>query len=215
MSLLENLKGLFASKKGIDRITIDELKHEKIRLEQMERRVSKEIDSLEARKQELFLKGKDESSTRQRLALARKIKELDGTVKAKDRQLQFFHKHIRIVDGLLQIKENMALLQELKVGSVVSQMSLEELTAYVEKASIEGQFEMEKFTTLLGSLEAAMEATEEPAADEDVVAIVAAMEQARAAEEAGDLEGVTQAALRVDEVLDKESGQDRDAAGDA
>lgn len=209
MALLDSLKGLLSGKKGIDRVTIDDLKHEKIRLEQMERRVGREVDTIEARKHELFMKGKDEASSRQRMALARKIKELDGSARAKDQQLRFFHKQLRILDGLLQIKESMALLKELKVGSVISGMSVEELTEYVEKATVEGQFEMEKFTTLLGSLEGAMDAAEEPPGDEDLNAIVAAMEQARAAEEAGNVDGVNEAARQVDEVLYK--GKDKEA----
>ncbi len=201
MLLLDRLRNLLGSPKGIDRLTIDELKHEKIRLEQLERRVSRETDELEARKHESFMKGKDDPSSRQRLALARKIKQLDSAARAKGQQLAFFHKHLRIVDGLLQIKENMSLLQQLTVGSVISRMSVEELTAYVERASVAGQFEMEKFTSLLGSLDGAVQAAEQAEPDADLAAIVAAMEDARAAEEAGRPEGVAEAAQRVEKVL--------------
>jgi len=204
MSLLNQLRDFFGHKKGIEQIRIDELKHEKIRLEQLERRVSNEVDQIEAHKHELFLKGKDETSSRQRLALARKIKELDSRAHAKSQQLTFFHKHLRIVDGLMQIKENIELLRELKVGSVITSMSVEELTAYVEQATVQGQFEMEKFTGLLESLEGAMAAAEDATVDKDLSAIVAAMEQARAAEEAGRPDGVAEAARQVDQVLSKD-----------
>ena len=190
MAIFDGIKQLFGGRKGIDRVSIDELRREKIRLEQMERRVSSEVDNVESEKHKLFLKGKDENSSRQRLALARKIKELNVRAKAKEQQLVFFHKHLRIVDGLLQIKENMALLRDLKVGSIITNMSVEELTAYVEKATIQGQFEMEKFTGLLESLDGAMAAAEDVSVDSDLTAIVAAMEEARAAEEAGRPEGV-------------------------
>lgn len=210
MSLLEGIKGLFARRKGIEQITIDELKHEKIRLEQMERRVSGEVDQLEGRKHELFLKGKDETSSRQRFAVARKIKELDSRSRSKSQQLAFFHKHLRIVDGLLQIKENISLLKELKVGSVITNMSVEELTAYVEQATVQGQFEMEKFTSLLDSLEGAMDAGQEMTEDKDLSAIVAAMEEARAAEDAGRPEGVSEAVRQVEQLLakDRENPED-------
>ncbi|MGA2502208.1 MAG: hypothetical protein ABSH20_31075, partial [Tepidisphaeraceae bacterium] len=181
MALLDGIKELFGGRKGIDRVGVDELKREKIRLEQMERRVTNEVDNVEADKHKLFLKGKDENSSRQRLAMARKIKELDSRAKAKEQQLAFFHKHLRIVDGLLQIKENMALLKELKIGSIITNMSVEDLTAYVEKATIQGQFEMEKFTSLLESLDGATEIAGGTEVDSDLSAIVAAMEEARAA----------------------------------
>jgi hypothetical protein len=125
--------------------------------------------------------------------------------------LAFFHKHLRIVDGLLQIKENMALLKELKIGSIITNMSVEDLTAYVEKATIQGQFEMEKFTSLLESLDGATEIAGGTEVDSDLSAIVAAMEEARAAEDAGRPEGVDAAVKQVDKLLAK----DREAAEEA
>jgi hypothetical protein len=205
MSFIDKIKGMMGGRKGIERMSVDDLKREKIRLEQLERRVSGEVDTVEKRKGDLFEKGKNETSSRQKIALARKIKELDARGRAKGQQLAFFHKHLRIVDGLLQIKENMDLLKELKVGSIISNMSAEELTGYVEQATVQGQFEMEKFTTLLESLEGAMEAGEQAQDDADLTAIVAAMEDARAAEEAGRPEGVEAAKKQVDELLSKQS----------
>ena len=205
MSLFKSIKGVLGTRKRLDRVSVDELKQDKIRLEQLERRVSREVDGLEATKHGLFLKGKDEASSRQQLALARKIKELDSRARAKGQQLALFHKRLRIVDGLLQIKENMELLKELKVGSVISSMSLEELGAYVEQATVRGQFEMDKFTCLLESLEGAMEAGEQAEeADADLRAIVSAMEEARASEEAGRPGGVEAAARQVEDLLSRE-----------
>jgi len=205
MTLLDDIKGLFSRRRGIDRVSIDELKHEKIRLEQVERRISRDVDTLEAHKHELFLKGKDETSSRQRVALARKIKELDARARSKSQQLAFFHKHLRIIDGLLQIKENIDLVRQLKVGSVITNMSVEELTGYVEQATVQGQFEMEKFASLLESLEGAMDAGDVVEDDADLTAIVAAMEEARAAEEAGRADGVEVAAKQLDELLAREN----------
>jgi hypothetical protein len=205
--MLDGLRNVLGGRRGVDRLTIDGLRHEQIRLEQLERRVSRETDELEARKHGLFVRGKDEPSSRQRLALARKIKQLDSASRAKGRQLAMFHKHLRIVDGLLQIKENASLLRDLQVSSVISRMSVEELTAHVERASVEGQFEMDKFTSLLGSMDGAIQAAEQAEPDADLAAIVAAMEEARAAEEAGRPEGVARAAQRVENVLAKEDPQ--------
>lgn len=204
MRWIDEIKALMGRKRGIDRVSVEELKREKIRLEQVDRRVSNEVDQVESLKHEMFLKGKDEASPRQRLTLARKIKELDSRARGKQQQLAFFHKHLRIVDGLLQIKENIDLLKELKVGSVITNMSVEELTAYVEQATVQGQFEMEKFTSLLDSLEGAMDAGQAPEVDKDLNAIVAAMEQAKAAEDAGRPEGVSEAARHVEELLAKD-----------
>lgn len=201
MQWLDEIRQRLGRKRGIDRVSVEELKREKIRLEQVDRRVSHEVDQIETLKHELFLKGKDETSSRQRLALARKIKELDARAQGKQQQLGFFHKHLRIVDGLLQIKENIELLKELKVGSVITNMSVEELTAYVDQATVEGQFEMQKFTALLDSLEGAMDTGAAADVDKDLSVIVAAMEQAKAAEDAGRPEGIAEAARQVEDAL--------------
>ena len=104
MAIFEGIKEMFGGKKTIARVNLDELNQEKIRLEQKERQITGEVDKFEAEKRRLFLKGKDEAGQRQRLALARKIKELDSSTKAKDQQLAFLHKQLRIVGGLIQIK---------------------------------------------------------------------------------------------------------------
>ncbi|KPK61771.1 MAG: hypothetical protein AMK73_07795 [Planctomycetes bacterium SM23_32] len=210
MSLLDRIKSLIDRGNRIENITVDELKREQIRIEQMERRLGREVDDLDTQKQKLFAEGTNEASQRRRVMVARKIKQLDSRARAKAQQLALFNKHLRIVDGLLQIKENMALLDELKVGSVVSKMPLSELSEYVERATVEGQFEMEKFTTLLGALEGAMD-TAEVEEDADVLGIVEAMEQARAAEEAGRSEDVEAARARVDHIL-RERGETSAAA---
>lgn len=207
MSLFGKIRSLVTRGNRIQNLSIEELKREQIRLEQMEKRTSREVDDLEQQKQKLFAQGKSESGQRQRVALARKIKQLDARARAKTQQMALFSKHLRIVDGLLQIKENMALLEELKVGSVVSKMPLEELTEYVETATVEGQFEMEKFTALLGALEGAMDVGEVEE-DADVLGIVEAMEQAQAAEEAGRAEDASAAMQQVDEILHKKDSPD-------
>ena len=203
MLAIDRIKGFFAGKRRIDRISVEQLKRERIRVEQMEARAARDVEQLESRKEELFLRGKDEPSARQRLAAARKIKDLDAQARAKGRQMAFFNKHLRIINGLLQIKENMALLSRLRLGSIISRMSVAELTEYVDKACVEGQFEMEKFASLLGSLEAAVGADEPAGADPDVEAIVAAMEQARAAEDAGAEPAVARAVQQMNETLEK------------
>jgi hypothetical protein len=66
---------------------------------------------------------------------------------------------------------------------------------------------MEKFTSLLGSLDGAIQAAEHADPDADLTDIVAAMEDARAAEEAGRPDCVAEAAERVDKVLTRQRAQ--------
>ena len=200
MALLDAIKGLFTGKKRLDSVTVEELRRERIRLEQVEQRVGREIDELETRKKDLFAKGKDESSQRQQIALARKIKELDASAQAKDRQLAMISRQLRILAGLTAIKENQSLVKELGVSSIISRMDLEELQRFVEKATVEGQFQMERFAQILKTVEPP-EGAELAAEDADTLAIVAAMQEARQAEQGSGEAGVAEAMRKVDQVL--------------
>ena len=206
MALLDAIKGLFTGKKRLDSVTVEELRRERIRLEQVEQRVGREIDELETRKKDLFAKGKDESSQRQQIALARKIKELDASAQAKDRQLAMVSRQMRILGGLSTLKENQSMMKEMGVSSINSKKDLSDLQAFVEKATVEGQFQMERFAEILKTMEVP-EGMELAGEDDDTLAIVAAMQEARLAE-SGDAEAVVKDGMnKVDNILRKKEGE--------
>lgn len=201
MEILNTLKELFAKKKSLDKIDYDDLRRERIRMEQIEQRINKEIDEIEKRKQGLFAKGKDEASQRQQIALARKIKELDVGVRAKDRQLAMISKQLRILSGLTTLKENEKMSKELGVSSIISTMDIEELQGYVEKATIEGQFQMERFAHILKTMEGSDLGEIGEGEEADTLAIVAAMQEAKDAE-ANDPDVAIKSGLKqVEEIL--------------
>jgi len=201
MALLGRIKGLVFGKKRLEKIPIDELRKERLRLEQIEGRVGRDIEELEQRKGQLFLKGKDESSQRQQIAIARKIKELDASAKGKDRQLAMVSRQMRILAGLVTLKENQSLARELGVSSIISKMDLDELQAYVDKATVEGQFQMERFAEILKTMEAGEGVELGEAEDADTLAIVAAMQEAKGAEVADPDAAVETGIRKVDEIL--------------
>jgi len=207
MELLGRIKGLFTGKKSLEKISIDELRKERLRLEQIEQRVGRDVDDLEKRKQQLFVKGKDEASQRQQVAIARKIKELDATGKGKDKQLAMISRQMRVLSGLITIKENQSLVQELGVSSIVSRMDIGELQKYVERATVAGQFQMERFAEILKAMETpeGMELAEE---DEDVLSIVAAMQESREAEEPSAETAVEDGMKKVEDVLHRKDSAD-------
>jgi len=200
MEILDAIKGLFSGRKKLDKVSTDELRRERIRLDQVEQRIGREVDELEARKKELFVKGRDESSQRQQIALARKIKELDASAQAKDRQLAMISRQMRILAGLQILKENRALVKDLGVSSIVSKMDLEELQKFVEKATVEGQFQMERFAQILKTIETP-EGMELAGEDGDTLAIVAAMQEAREAERDSPEASVQEGMKKVDRLL--------------
>lgn len=208
MELVENLKSFFSKKKSIDKVTIDELRREKVKLDQEERLLIQKVEDLDRKKQDLFVKGKDEPSQRQQFIIARKIKELDAQAQHVDRTLQLFSKQIRIVNGLMQVKENQKVLHKMGVGGLLNKMDMEQLQAYIEGATVDGQFYMEKFTSLLKGMEeqeGAMGGVEKEA---DVQEIVKAMQQAKAVEENNPEEAVNEGIKKVETILRKEKPEE-------
>lgn len=213
MAILDAIKGLLMGKRRLDKISIDELRKERIRLEQVEQRIGRDVDGLESRKRDLFAKGRDEASQRQQIAMARKIKELDATAQAKDRQLAMISRQLRILSGFSMIKENQALVKDLGVSSIINKMDLAELQTFVERATVEGQFQMDRFAEILKTLEVP-EGMEMAGEDEDTLAIVAAMQEARDAEQDAPEVAIDAGMKKVDDVLHKTDATNEPAGED-
>lgn len=179
--ILNLFKALFSKhpvKDTLATLNSEEVRRERIRIEQTELKITKEIEDLERQKEAFFRKGVEGGSERQRLQIARKIKELDGLTLAKDRQLTLISKNLRVLNGVAQLKENERLLKDLGMEGLVGKMDLVELQAYIEQATIEGQFQMERFTKLLGSLDEADATFQVGDEDEDTLKILNAMQTA-------------------------------------
>lgn len=184
MTKLSNwLKSLFATKGKVSRQTLQnvspkDIRREKIKVEQTENRVTREIEDLEKQKEAFFSKGVHTGSDRQKLQFARKIKELDAQVQARDQQLALISRNLRVLNGISQLKENERVLRDLGMEGVVNSMDLTELQSYVEKATVEGQFQMDKFNEILGALDSAERVYKFETDDSDTLAILDAMNRA-------------------------------------
>jgi len=209
MGLGNDLKKLFSRKKSLGKISVDELRRERVGMEQTESRLIKDIEEIEKKKQALFVKGKDEVSQRQQLIYARKIKELDVRSRNKDKQLALISKQLRILSGFEQIKENQKMLIESSKSSLLAKMDLSELQQYVEKAIVEGNFQMEKFTAILNDLEGGVLGGEFAEEDADILGIVNAMQEAKAAETSDESEvPIEEGIKKVDQILHKEKEEE-------
>lgn len=173
---------LFGKKRTLDDVTLDELRYEKIRLEQEEAKLARKVEELENQKQQLFLKGKDEPSERKRRIIATQIKEQDVQARNLDRQLQFCSRQLRIINGLIQVKENQALLSKAGLSRIIGTMDIGELRKYVERASVEGAFQLDRFQEILNTLEEPERVVGVLEEEKDVEAIMRAMAEAKALE---------------------------------
>ena len=175
-----------ASKASLNDLTLDDLTKEKIRFEQEERKMLSRLREVEAQKRKLFEDGVQNAGTREQRVIARRIKELDVEANNMDRLLQAISKQMRIINGLVQVKERSRVLADSGVSGMLKDIDLQELIVYVDKASVEGEFHMDKFDELLRTLEEADAISPDYAEDEDVLDIMNAMQRAREASDSPD-----------------------------
>lgn len=198
MTIWDDIKYRFQGKKNIERIGRDEIRQEKIRLDQEERKLISRVESLENEKKKLFEEGVKEGSERKQLILARKIKEVDSQADHYDRQLRSVAHQIRVMNGLMMIKDQVGSSPDRK--ALVEKIPIEKLALYVEKATVKGEFAQERIQDVLRTVEeggdviSAMDAGEE----EDVKQIVKIFQTARSSGEAAEV-GIE----KVDKVLSK------------
>jgi len=187
MFCFDTVKTYLDRLKPIGRLGTRALRHEKIRLEHMEGRLGEEIERLERLKQALFLRGKGETEAG-RLTLARKIKELDARARAKDENRSLCREHIQILSRLLAVKEREKLRRELHAALPAGWRFRQKLTEWVGEAMSWESREWGRGIARRESEQWALDLSREQEPDKDLVAIMAAMEDARAAEEAGEAE---------------------------
>ena len=208
MPVLDSLKNLFSRRKTIADVSVDELRRERIRLEQEESKLARRIQEVEGQKQDLFVRGKDETSTRQQRIVARKIKELDMRAKNMDKNLQLFSRQLRIINGFTQLKENQRLLEQSGISSIIRNVDLQTLQNYVDQATIDGVFQMDRLSDILTTLEESEKIVGLPSEEPDIEAIVAAMQEAKAAEEIDSELALEEGLRKVDQVLGKEETEE-------
>ena len=181
--IVNSLKSLFTtrgkvSQKTLQNVSPEDIRREKIKVEQTENRVTCEIEELEKQRDAIFSKGVDAGSDRQKLHFARKVKELDAQVQARDHQLALISRNLRVLNGISQLKENERVVGDLGMEGLVNTMDLMELQSYVEKATVEGQFQMDKFNEILGALDSAEGVYKFETDDSDTLTILDAMNRA-------------------------------------
>lgn len=166
---------------SLDDVKLDDLRRERVRLEQEERKMLARLKDVEGKKRKLFEDGVKNPSEREQRVIARRIKELDVRGNNMDRMLQGLSKQMRVINGLTQVKERARMMAETGVSQLVSDIDLGELIHYVGEASVDGEFQINKFDELLGVLEEADSLSPEYSEDQDVLEIMQVMQEAREA----------------------------------
>lgn len=170
----------------LEDVPLDTLKMEKIQLEQQEKKTLSRLREIEQRKRQLFSEGvQGQSSEREQMVLARKIRDLDGEAAGLDQVLQALSKQMRVVNGLVQIKER-SLILSASSQTILSRLNMDDVLRYVNLSSADGEFQMTKFDDLLRAMDMNASIAPEYHEDKDVLDIMKAMQRAREAGESSE-----------------------------
>jgi hypothetical protein len=208
MNLGETVKGLFNRKKSLDKVSVDELRKEKIALEQQEVKFSRQIGKLEQQKTDLFRKGTELTSDREQKVLARKIKDFDSQAQNLDQNGKFINRQLRILNGFMQLKENENLLKNYGLSNLINNMDLDKLQNYIEQATVGRQFNLDKFQDIIGKLEEGEGLVNGEDEESDVLDIVAAMQASASADEDDQESAVEKGIKQVNEILHQKEDEE-------
>ena len=168
-------------KKTIDSITVDELSMAKVKLEQEQQRVMRRVDELEKQKTQLDQQGRVEPSHRKQVLLAQKIQELESQARSYDKNLAAYQKQMRVINGLIFLKENRQSWEQTAVGDILGNLELGELEAYVDQATANNVFQMDKFERIIGTMDDSTDFTDGDELDAEVANTVSGWQRAREA----------------------------------
>ena len=142
----------FRGKRSLQRLTMEELDREKIKLDLQERKQIQQTQQLEREKEKFFAQGIRESSSQMKLYFARKVKELDSDVRLNDRVLKALSHKIRVYNGIVSVKKWMQVLSEDK-KSLINKLSLAELTQWIEGNTVDGELRQQQLDGLVSAVE--------------------------------------------------------------
>lgn len=179
--LLSGKQPAKGAKASLNDVTLDDLRREKIRFDQEERKMLARLREVEDQKRKLFEEGVKNASEREQRVIARRIKEMDVEAGNMDRMLESISKQTRIINGLIQVKERYRVLAESGISTLLKDIDLQDLIIYIDKASVDGEFHLDKFDELLNALEENDNISPAFKEDKDISEIMKAMQQAREA----------------------------------
>jgi len=162
---------------NLNNITTDQLQRERVRLDHFLNQAQNELNDIEQNKADLFEKGRTSASQRHRESIARQIQRLDISARHRTQRVKVLSAQLQALEGLVSVKENQNLIQQMEVGSAISKLPIDQIQRLVEDATVAGRFQMEKFARVSQTLESAMDQMPDDH-NEDLHSILEAMEDA-------------------------------------
>ena len=152
MALWTDVVDNFKGKRNLDKISIEEIEGEKLKLEFRERKEIGETQQLERQKEKNFAQGLKESSDQMKLYYSRKVKQIDVDVRLKDDVLKALSHKIRIYNGIIAVKKRVQVLAGDK-KSLENKIPVAELSQWLENLTVSGEIKQNQLDGLLRAVE--------------------------------------------------------------
>lgn len=166
MAIWEDLVSTFRGKTNLNKVSEDELRKERINLDQKERSYIQQIQRAEQEQKELLAAGMKEPSEHMKMVYARKVVDKDADIRMNQKVLQSLTRQIRIVHGLEMVKK-WAQITGRDRSQLLNKVSLAELTKWVHDKTVDGEFKDEYMEDLSGEMDRGIGVLTEVGSGED------------------------------------------------
>jgi hypothetical protein len=136
------------------KITAQDIRLEKIRLEQKEKKMASEIESLSKEKEELFRKGADTSSKSLRMIYARKFEECTKRLQLAERESIRLWKEVRVITALNHVYEHTRGSGGERLLSRLTDAQIMDVMKLIDADDIKGEVFNERLDQIMGVVEA-------------------------------------------------------------
>jgi hypothetical protein len=148
MGIIDRIKG-----NPFEKLKKDDLTAERIRLERTEKLKIAEVERLATQKKNIFNKGFDASEAERR-TFARQIQQLDQKMKLENINLKKISDQIRVVDNLVFIHDNKAMLENKGLMSKLVKMPKSKLDDFLARVNVKDQIRTGNIDAVLRTMEA-------------------------------------------------------------
>ena len=177
---IQTFTGLFRRKEGLQSLSLDDVRREKILLERSERKILRELERLEQEKNKLFEAAKQATSQVIRLSLARKIQGVDLHITQLQQTLKPLGARISVLDHLESQYELGRFAQGTsEVVDALRATDAQELQKQIDESLAQDILQNQKVDEMLETFKESMEKeAEDYDSEEGLQAILAEIEHA-------------------------------------
>lgn len=137
------------------KLKYEDVRLECVKMEQKEKKLASEIQSLAKEKEELFRKGSQSQSKSLRMVYARKFEETTKRLMIAERESLLVWKQVRLLHVLRDAMERSKKHGGSNILFNLSDKQIGDLMGLIENDNIKGEVFLERMNTMLGLIEAA------------------------------------------------------------